>query len=309
MPDVVFLPPLHSLVMDSDVSPIIFERFARVMARIALVDFNSSQDIATKPPLSAEEFLDLNSIRLVQDPFTTWVERYKDEYGNFVEAQRQLHIQRMAPVMGPSYSMVYGAFQGEEEGCAHVPCIVELAWSKEEVANSTSSCFLVRLDSFSMLPCPVWYVCCVWVAPGWSIRWVCLSAGVVTPVHVATPEEASAQSDVIFFNVVPIMLAPPFARCSALEGLSRLEVVSISWDPHPLHGVTGMCGSRPHSRSGVQGGSACGLSTLWRSEVAVLVVRRPSHVLSLWSLTMVVSTCVVDGNIDCAQQWVDGSID
>ncbi|MQM07896.1 hypothetical protein Taro_040741 [Colocasia esculenta] len=36
----------------------------------------------------------------------------KDEYGTFVEAQRQLHVQRMAPVMGPSYSMVYGAFQG-----------------------------------------------------------------------------------------------------------------------------------------------------------------------------------------------------
>ncbi|MQL89360.1 hypothetical protein Taro_021931 [Colocasia esculenta] len=205
MPDVVFLPTLHSLVMDYDVGLIIFERFVRVMARISvqrgnllafhhflfweyhqghiksnvlarllsecerlsladwkrnyplsaqqLVDFNSSQDRATKPPLSTEEFLDLNSIRLVQGPFTTWVERYKvyvamkkelkqqqifypisvdqflqhasfgtsssykmslgqDEYGNFVEAQRQLHIQRMAPVMGSSYSIIYGAFQG-----------------------------------------------------------------------------------------------------------------------------------------------------------------------------------------------------
>ncbi|MQL99052.1 hypothetical protein Taro_031766 [Colocasia esculenta] len=43
----------------------------------------------------------------------------KDKYGNFLEAQRQLHIQRMAPVMGPSYSIVYGAFHGyfEEQEC------------------------------------------------------------------------------------------------------------------------------------------------------------------------------------------------
>ncbi|MQL80504.1 hypothetical protein Taro_012953 [Colocasia esculenta] len=99
-------------------SPADWERHYPLSAQ-QLVDFNSSQDRATKPPLSVEEFLDLNSIRLVQDPFTTWVERYKDEYGNFVEAQRQLHIQRMAPVMGPSYSMVYGTFQGyfEEQEC------------------------------------------------------------------------------------------------------------------------------------------------------------------------------------------------
>ncbi|MQM23607.1 hypothetical protein Taro_056674, partial [Colocasia esculenta] len=29
----------------------------------------------------------------------------KDEYAKFLEAQRQLHIQRMAPVMGPSYTI------------------------------------------------------------------------------------------------------------------------------------------------------------------------------------------------------------
>ncbi|MQM13062.1 hypothetical protein Taro_045983 [Colocasia esculenta] len=34
-----------------------------------------------------------------------------DEYGSFIKAQRQLHIKRMAPIMGPSYSIVYGAFQ------------------------------------------------------------------------------------------------------------------------------------------------------------------------------------------------------
>ncbi|MQM04154.1 hypothetical protein Taro_036947 [Colocasia esculenta] len=31
-----------------------------------------------------------------------------------------------------------------------------------------------------MLPSPVWYVCGLWAAPGWSIPWVWLSAGVVT---------------------------------------------------------------------------------------------------------------------------------
>ncbi|MQM21349.1 hypothetical protein Taro_054387, partial [Colocasia esculenta] len=31
-----------------------------------------------------------------------------------------------------------------------------------------------------------------------------------------------------------------FARCSALEGLSHLEVVSVSWDPHPREPVEGV---------------------------------------------------------------------
>ncbi|MQM20426.1 hypothetical protein Taro_053445 [Colocasia esculenta] len=107
---------------------------------------------SNKPTLSAEEFLDLNSIHLVQDPFVVWVERYKvyvsikkdlrqqkifypisiyqflqhasfgtsssykmslgkNEYVNLLEAQRQLHIQRMAPIMGPSYTISWGAFQ------------------------------------------------------------------------------------------------------------------------------------------------------------------------------------------------------
>ncbi|MQM14854.1 hypothetical protein Taro_047789 [Colocasia esculenta] len=41
--------------------------------------------------------------------------------------------------------------------------------------------------------------------------------------------------------------------------------------------------SRPRSVSEVRGGSTCGPSTLWRSEVAMLVVRRPSHVVAWWS--------------------------
>ncbi|MQM05071.1 hypothetical protein Taro_037874, partial [Colocasia esculenta] len=199
-PDVVFLPKLHSLLMDSAMGPIIFERFARVMARITVrqgvplafhrflfreyhMGFVKSDVLAPllsecerlspsewekhyhqaaqqldtlnsflfrsgKPSLSVEKFLDLNSINLVQDPFALWIERYKvyeilkrelkqnkifypisidkflqhasfgtishyqtslgkEEYANFIEAQRQLHIQRMLPDMGPSYSMAW----------------------------------------------------------------------------------------------------------------------------------------------------------------------------------------------------------
>ncbi|MQM11689.1 hypothetical protein Taro_044598 [Colocasia esculenta] len=83
IPDVVFLPPIHSLVMESSVGTLIFERYARVMAR---------------------------------DPYESWMERYKkslsrDEYADLLEIERQLHLKRMAPVMGPSYSVVHGVFQ------------------------------------------------------------------------------------------------------------------------------------------------------------------------------------------------------
>ncbi|MQL71658.1 hypothetical protein Taro_003976 [Colocasia esculenta] len=129
IPDSVFLPKLHSLVMDSSVGPVIFERFAHVMERISaqqgrlpsfhrflfrefhlghitsevlapllskserlspsewekhynqsalqLATLNSSLFKAGKPTLSAEAFLDLNSINLVQEPYAQWVERYK----------------------------------------------------------------------------------------------------------------------------------------------------------------------------------------------------------------------------------------
>ncbi|MQL86298.1 hypothetical protein Taro_018838, partial [Colocasia esculenta] len=41
--------------------------------------------------------------------------------------------------------------------------------------------------------------------------------------------------------------------------------------------------SRPSGVSRVRGGYACGPSTLWRSEVAVLEVRRHSHLVVAWS--------------------------
>ncbi|MQL87805.1 hypothetical protein Taro_020355 [Colocasia esculenta] len=53
---------------------------------------------------------------------------------------------------------------------------------------------LPKATLFSMLPSPVWYVCGLWAAPGWSIPWVCLSAGVAIAVRIATLEEASARS-------------------------------------------------------------------------------------------------------------------
>ncbi|MQM08163.1 hypothetical protein Taro_041017 [Colocasia esculenta] len=118
---------------------------------LQLEALNSSLFKAGKPTLTAEAFLDLNSINLVQDSYLQWVERYKlflalkqdlmqhklfypikinqflqfssfgsfstyklslgtDEYGNFLSTQRQLHIQRMLPDMGPSYAISSGAF-------------------------------------------------------------------------------------------------------------------------------------------------------------------------------------------------------
>ncbi|MQL86670.1 hypothetical protein Taro_019202, partial [Colocasia esculenta] len=110
----------------------------------------------------------------------------------------------------------------------------------------------------------------------------------------------------------------PSWRCLALEALSRSEVVSVSWDTHPREPVEGVLwatsmlelaadwadfraegkmspvlgcqsvmapacvASRPCGVSGVRGGSTCGLSTLWRSEVAVLAVRHCSHLVVAW---------------------------
>ncbi|MQL76751.1 hypothetical protein Taro_009144 [Colocasia esculenta] len=66
IPEIVFLPKLHSLVMDSSVGPIIFERFSKVMGR-----------------MSAQQ----------------------DRYDRFLDEQRALHIKLMVSDMGPSYSI------------------------------------------------------------------------------------------------------------------------------------------------------------------------------------------------------------
>ncbi|MQL74504.1 hypothetical protein Taro_006862 [Colocasia esculenta] len=179
IPDVVFLPPLHSLIMDSSVGTLMFERAAQVMARLSvqegrnlsfhrfvfkqyrqgylkadilapilyecerlsladweklytllaqqLKELNASQARSNQPLLTPGDFLDANSLHLVRDSFMKWEERYKfasfgcftsykvalgnDRYWDFISDQRQLHIKRMAPTMGPSYCIELGAFQ------------------------------------------------------------------------------------------------------------------------------------------------------------------------------------------------------
>ncbi|MQL93445.1 hypothetical protein Taro_026089 [Colocasia esculenta] len=104
IPDVVFLPPLHALIMDSSMGTLIFERTARghikadVLAPILsecerlspeewtrlyplsaqqLDDLNASQASSNQPLLSPGDFLDANSLHLIRDSYLTWVERYK----------------------------------------------------------------------------------------------------------------------------------------------------------------------------------------------------------------------------------------
>ncbi|MQL93877.1 hypothetical protein Taro_026515 [Colocasia esculenta] len=62
----------------------------------------------------------------------------------------------------------------------------------------------------------------------WLLEVVMLHCGVVSP-------GCASQR----FGVVLVVLPCLFARCLALEGLSRSEVVSISWDPHPQDPVEG----------------------------------------------------------------------
>ncbi|MQL83590.1 hypothetical protein Taro_016085 [Colocasia esculenta] len=90
---------------------------------------------------------------------------------------------------------------------------------------------------------------------------------VAVPFPVAMPEVRRG------FVVLPRL----FARCVALEGLSRSEVVSVSWDPHPQEPVEGV----------LQAMSVLELAAhVWDAEgFGVLSQRRPdsplSHYLSL----------------------------
>ncbi|MQL96594.1 hypothetical protein Taro_029281 [Colocasia esculenta] len=90
-PDIVFLPSLHSLIMDSPFGTLVFERAARVMARLTsdewlkhyplsaqqLSDLNASQAQANLPPLTPGDFLDANSRHLIRNTFAVWLERFK----------------------------------------------------------------------------------------------------------------------------------------------------------------------------------------------------------------------------------------
>ncbi|MQL81546.1 hypothetical protein Taro_014019, partial [Colocasia esculenta] len=62
----------------------------------------------------------------------------------------------------------------------------------------------------------------------------------------------------------------------------------FSWFRGPVLGCQSVVApacvvSRPCGMSTVWGGSTYGPSTLWRFEVAVLAVRRPSHLVVVWS--------------------------
>ncbi|MQM08818.1 hypothetical protein Taro_041675 [Colocasia esculenta] len=64
MPEIAFLPKLHFLLMDSEVAT-------------QLENLNSSLHKSNQLTLTLEKFMDLNSINLVLDHYSTWVERYK----------------------------------------------------------------------------------------------------------------------------------------------------------------------------------------------------------------------------------------
>ncbi|MQM09832.1 hypothetical protein Taro_042710, partial [Colocasia esculenta] len=84
MLEIIFLPKLHSVVLDSSAGSHAFERFARVMdwekhynqSALQLEALNSSLFRSSKSRLSAEAFLDLNSINPVRELYHQWVERY-----------------------------------------------------------------------------------------------------------------------------------------------------------------------------------------------------------------------------------------
>ncbi|MQL76499.1 hypothetical protein Taro_008890 [Colocasia esculenta] len=73
-------------------------------------------------------------------------------------------------------------------------------------------------------------------------------------------------------RLVSLLCLTPLVSAGVVLVLGCQSMVALACVASPPRGV-----------SGVWGGSACRPSTLWRSEVAVLVVRRPSHVVARWS--------------------------
>ncbi|MQL78450.1 hypothetical protein Taro_010876, partial [Colocasia esculenta] len=107
MPDILFLPKLHFLLMDSNVES---ERFLNSEwckvyheAAIHLDQMNSSLAQSNQPNLTPEQFMDLNSINLLVDPYSIWFGTagfYKSslsnqEYTKFIEEERLYHIKRL----------------------------------------------------------------------------------------------------------------------------------------------------------------------------------------------------------------------
>ncbi|MQL99635.1 hypothetical protein Taro_032360 [Colocasia esculenta] len=67
-------------------------------------------------------------------------------------------------------------FQARRRAVSGVPA----SWSLHGARRRSPSGFVDSVSTFSKLPSPMWYVCGLWAAPGWSISWVYLSVGVAT---------------------------------------------------------------------------------------------------------------------------------
>ncbi|MQM20914.1 hypothetical protein Taro_053944, partial [Colocasia esculenta] len=135
--------------------------------------------------------------------------------------------------------------EGEEEGRALVPGVVELAWSEEEVANRREGCYwglLSRCLSSSR-----------WYRDGLGGRdnaCVCLGCSVV-PVGVsACAPGLACPWDLLVENAAGYLAA--FSDRSVLRfwlaraclgwpvALLRVHVVSVAWDPRPREPVEGV---------------------------------------------------------------------
>ncbi|MQM17564.1 hypothetical protein Taro_050536 [Colocasia esculenta] len=127
-------------------------------------------------------------------------------------------------------------------------------------------------------PCSPSQGCSVWGTPGCSIPAVGLPADVVIAERVATSEKASPRRRdkgvATWFPVATTLLSHPASP-------SQLGLVAVALT--------------------VQGGSACGPSTLWRSEVVVPVVRH-SFLLGCSVSLMVTPGC------SCPTLWRSGML-
>ncbi|MQL94937.1 hypothetical protein Taro_027603 [Colocasia esculenta] len=80
--------------MDTPVGSVIFDRFARVMGRIKVQKGSVF--------LACARFGKVTYYKVSLD---------RDPYHDFLEAQLVLHLKRMAPSMGPNYSVGPGPFK------------------------------------------------------------------------------------------------------------------------------------------------------------------------------------------------------
>ncbi|MQL79585.1 hypothetical protein Taro_012029 [Colocasia esculenta] len=105
----------------------------------------------------------------------------------------------------------------------------EEAWARSGATLSRRGCALAHRDGVAA----ALGVATILVLPR-VLPWARLCVGMGPRVGLALRTFCQQ------FGTVPVVLAPPFARCLALEGLSRSEVVSIAWDPHPREPFEGL---------------------------------------------------------------------